>query len=102
MASKERVHVNFFSPSTENMKTEVGIAVTVLILWFALSYGIPILIWLAGVMNNSPLGESWFTNRRFLGFPLHYWLIAQGCTVGYVLLCKLYCVLWDARITTRH
>ncbi|MGC8141308.1 sodium/substrate symporter small subunit, partial [Salmonella enterica] len=34
-------------------------------------------------------------------FPLHYWLIAQGCTIGYILLCKLYCVLWDKRFTRR-
>ncbi len=101
MAPKERVKVNFFSPSTENMKREVGIASTILVVWGLLSYGIPLLIWVAGLGDPSGLGESFITRARFLGFPLHYWLIAQGCTIGYILLCKLYCVLWDVRITNK-
>ena len=32
---------------------------------------------------------------RLFGFPFHYWLVAQGCTIGFVLLCKLYCTLWE-------
>lgn len=95
--SGNRVEVNFFSPSTANMKKEVSIAVTVLIFWFGLSYGIPLTIWLAGL--GTPYGSSFLTETRFLGFPLHYWLIAQGCTIGYILLCKLYCMLWDRKIT---
>ncbi len=97
MALKERVDVNFFRPSTESMRREVGIASTILVLWALLSYGLPLLIWVAGL--DDPLGRSVLTETPFLGFPLHYWLIAQGCTIGYVLLCKLYCVLWDRRIT---
>ncbi len=80
------------------MKAETGVATTIIILWAALSYGIPTLIWLAGLANNSPLGASVFTEARWLGFPLHYWLIAQGCTFGYILLCKLYCHLWDKKL----
>ncbi|BCR04159.1 hypothetical protein DESUT3_12280 [Desulfuromonas versatilis] len=101
MARKERVKVNFFNPSTPNMKREVGIASTILIIWALLSYGIPLVIWLAGLGDASGLGESFITRTRFLGFPLHYWLIAQGCTIGYILLCKLYCVLWDTRIPNK-
>ena len=97
MAAKERVNVNFFKPSTASMRKEVGVAGTVLLIWAGLSFGIPILIWLAGL--GDPLGASFLTKARFLGFPLHYWLIAQGCTIGYVLLCKLYCFLWDRRIS---
>lgn len=99
MSVKGKVSVNFFSPSTLSMHKEVSVAKTILLLWAALSFGIPVLIWLSGAINGSPLGESWFTRTRFLGFPLHYWLIAQGCTIGYVLLCKFYCVLWDYRIS---
>lgn len=99
MATSERVRVNFFNPSTENMKKEVGIATTILAIWALLSFGIPTLIFLAGLGDPTGLGESFLTRARFLGFPLHYWLIAQGCTIGYVLLCKLYCVLWNKRIT---
>lgn len=99
MAARERVQVNFFKPSTDSMKAEAGIATTVIIGWFLLSYGIPLLVKLAGMGDPTGLGESFFTNTRFLGFPLHYWLLAQGCTVGYILLCKLYCVLWDTKIS---
>lgn len=99
MATSERVQVNFFRPSTANMKKEVGIATAILVIWALLSFGIPALIFLAGLGDHTGLGESFLTRARFLGFPLHYWLIAQGCTIGYILLCKLYCVLWDKRTT---
>ena len=99
MATRKRVEVNFFKPSTPGMKAEVGIAATIIAIWAALSYGIPILIYLAGLGDPTGMGASFFTRARFLGFPLHYWLIAQGCTIGYVLLCKLYCALWEKRIT---
>ena len=49
-------------------------------------------------VSDSKRQFQFITEARFLGFPLHYWLIAQGCTIGYVLLCKLYCILWDARV----
>ncbi len=99
MPTRERVDVNFFRPLPGNMKAEVRIARTVLIGWALLSYGIPVVIYLAGLGDPSGFGESFITRTRFLGFPLHYWLIAQGCTIGYVLLCKLYCVMWDKKIT---
>jgi putative solute:sodium symporter small subunit len=97
MAKRQRVHVNFFAPSSDGIKAETSVAKTIILLWFLLSYGIPVLIWLAGLPDPNGLGESFITNTRFLGFPLHYWLLAQGCTLGYILLCKLYCVLWDAK-----
>jgi len=75
MAPPTRLQVNFFKPSTPGMKKEVGIASTILVIWALLSFGIPALIYLA--------------------------VIAQGCTIGYIVLCKLYCVLWDKRITRR-
>ncbi|PLX82526.1 MAG: hypothetical protein C0617_13930 [Desulfuromonas sp.] len=99
MAANDRVYVNFFKPSSQSMKAEVGVASTVIIILFLLSYGIPIVIWLAGLGDPEGLGQSFITETRFLGFPLHYWLVAQGCTIGYVLLCKLYCILWDRKIT---
>ncbi|MEJ2690485.1 MAG: DUF4212 domain-containing protein [Deltaproteobacteria bacterium] len=101
MPKKERVRVNFFRATTPSMKAEVGVASSVLLLWACLSFGIPLLIWLAGLGDPSGLGESFITDARFLGFPLHYWLIAQGCTIGYVLLCKLYCVLWEKKVAKR-
>ena len=99
MSPLKRVHVNFFRPSTPGMKKEVGIAATILVVWGLLSFGLPLLIWLMGLSDATGMGRSFLTETRFLGFPLHYWLIAQGCTIGYVLLCKLYCVLWDSRFS---
>ncbi|WP_429885871.1 DUF4212 domain-containing protein [Geoalkalibacter halelectricus] len=99
MTDKSRVSVNLFAPSTKNMKAEVSIAATILIIWALLSFGLPLLIWIAGLGDPEGLGRSFITEARFLGFPLHYWLIAQGCTIGYVLLCKLYCILWDKKVT---
>lgn len=101
MVPPNRLQVNFFKPSTIGMKKEVGIATTILLLWALLSFGLPLLIYLAGLGDATGLGESFLTRGRFLGFPLHYWLIAQGCTIGYVLLCKLYCALWEQRIGRR-
>ncbi|MEJ2202247.1 MAG: DUF4212 domain-containing protein [Desulfuromonadaceae bacterium] len=99
MSDKDHVNVNFFRPSTPNMKAEVKITQTILLLWALLSFGIPTLIFLAGLGDPAGLGESFLTRTRFLGFPLHYWLLAQGCTIGYVLLCKLYCNLWRKKVT---
>lgn len=101
MAPPNRLQVNFFKPSTAGMKKEVGIAATILLLWALLSFGLPTLIFLVGLGDATGLGESFLTRSRFLGFPLHYWLIAQGCTLGYILLCKLYCFLWEKRISRR-
>jgi len=98
MPGRERITVNFFKPSSESMKREVAISRTVLLLWLMLSFGIPLAIWVAG---RDELGTSWFTETRIFGFPLHYWLLAQGCTFGFVALCKLYCMLWD-RNSARH
>ena len=98
MVSRERVRINFFRPATAGMKAELGIIWTVLLIWGLLSFGLPTLIYIAGLGDPTGNGESFLTHARFIGFPLHYWLIAQGCTIGYVLLCKLYCVLWDKRI----
>ena len=101
MTDKERIQVNFFRPTAGSMRKEVGIAGTILVIWALLSFGIPTLIFVAGLGDPSGLGASFLTRARLLGFPLHYWLIAQGCTIGYILLCKLYCTLWDRRITRR-
>ena len=102
MAEQDRVDVNFFAPSTASMRAEVSVVWIVLLCWAFLSFGIPTLIWLAGLGDPNGFGESFITQTRFLGFPLHYWLIAQGCTIGYILLCKLYCLLWDGKVVHRH
>jgi hypothetical protein len=49
MAKGDGLQVNFFRPSTKNMKAETGIARTIILAWLLLSYGIPLVIWLAGL-----------------------------------------------------
>lgn len=95
------VEINIFRPGSERMAREVHIARTVLLCWALLSFGLPLLIWLAGLGDPDGLGRSFLTEARFLGFPLHYWLIGQGCTLGYIGLCKLYCSLWTRRMPRR-
>jgi len=102
MSSPKRVNINFFAPATDSMKAEVAVTRSVLLCWVLLSFGIPTLIWVAGLGDPNGLGESFLTQARFLGFPLHYWLVAQGCTLGFILLCKLYCVLWDRKVIRHH
>jgi putative solute:sodium symporter small subunit len=102
MDAPKRVEINFFAPTTDRMKAEVSVARNIIILWLVLSFGVPLTIWLAGIFDVSGFGESFITRARFLGFPLHYWLIAQGCTLGYILLCKLYCLLWDRKVIPHH
>jgi len=84
------------------MKSELTVIKTVLLFWMLLSFGLPLFIWLAGMGDPNGLGESFLTRARFLGFPLHYWMLAQGCTIGYILLCKLYCILWDNQTSPRN
>ncbi|PLX96793.1 MAG: hypothetical protein C0621_01275 [Desulfuromonas sp.] len=93
-----RLNIHFFKPFGESMRQEVAVARIVLGGWVFLSFGVPLLIFLFGLGDPSGLGASFLTRSRFLGFPLHYWLLAQGCTFGYVILCKLYCDLWDRRL----
>ena len=94
MSRPELVPISFFAPATESMRQEVRVARLVLTLWALLAFGLPLGIWLAGRQDPAGLGASFLTQARFLGFPLHYWLIAQGGTVGFVLLCKLHDLLW--------
>lgn len=102
MTARQRVTVNFFRPVHRNMRNETAVIKTILLFWAFLSFGVPLIIWLAGLGDPQGLGESFFTRWRFLGFPLHYWLVAQGCTIGYVLLCKLYCLLWERRVAQQR
>lgn len=82
-------------PQGAAMRREVSLIRTILLLWALLSFGLPLLVWLTGLGDPQGLGRSQLTELRLFGFPAHYWLLAQGCTGGFVLLCKLYCLWWD-------
>jgi putative solute:sodium symporter small subunit len=87
----ERVTINLFRPEGERLCQEVAVIHIVLVLWALIAFGLPLFIWLCGLGDPQGFGASWLTQMRvFGGFPLHYWLIAQGGTIAFVLLCKLY------------
>lgn len=90
----ERVTINLFRPEGERLRREVAVIRIVLLLWALIAFGFPLFVWLCGLGDPQGFGASWLTRTRLFGnFPLHYWLIAQGATIGFVLLCKLYTVL---------
>ncbi|MBE0503726.1 MAG: DUF4212 domain-containing protein [Desulfuromonadales bacterium] len=87
----ERVTINLFRPEGERLRQEVAVIRIVLVLWALIAFGLPLFIWLCGLGDPQGFGASWLTRTRiFGGFPLHYWLVAQGGTIAFVLLCKLY------------
>lgn len=90
----DRVTINIFRPEGERLCREIGVIRIILLLWALIAFGLPLLIWLFGLGDPQGFGASWLTRTRIFGsFPLHYWLIAQGATIGFVLLCKLYTLL---------
>lgn len=89
-----RVVINLFRPAGVRLRTEVKVIRIVLLLWALIAFGLPLLIWLFGLGDPQGFGASWLTRTRIFGnFPLHYWLIAQGATLAFVGLCKLYTFL---------
>lgn len=97
--SQSRVVINFFSPHGEILRREVNVIRLTLLCWAIISFGLPLVVWLAGLGDPNGLGESWLTrNRMLFGFPMHYWLIAQGATFGYLALCRVYCTLRRQRL----
>ena len=87
----ERATINLFRPEGDRLRQEVTVIHIVLLLWALIAFGLPLFIWLCGLGDPQGFGASWLTRTRiFGGFPLHYWLIAQGATIAFVLLCKLY------------
>lgn len=95
---RDRIEITFFSSNHEQLRREVGVIRIVLGLWLLIAFGLPLLIWLFGLSDPSGNGASWLTRDHTLfDFPLHYWLIAQGATLGFVGLCRLYGLLRDRR-----
>lgn len=87
----ERVTINLFRPVGERLRREVAVIRIVLLLWALIAFGLPLFVWLCGLGDPQGFGASWLTRTRIFGnFPLHYWLLAQGATLAFVLLCKLY------------
>ncbi|WP_022849876.1 DUF4212 domain-containing protein [Limisalsivibrio acetivorans] len=99
MAEKEKIlDVSFFSPKRAHVKAEVKAATIVIVLWAFVWMTTPFLIKLTG--DERGIGP--LTEASFLGFPLHYWLVAQGTTIGFVLLCGLFVILFNKFTKAAH
>ncbi len=92
MGEKQMLDINFFNPQHEKVKAEAKAAKIIIVLWFCATFLTPIIIWITGGPDGS---QSFLCKIKFLGFPFHYWLVAQGSTIGYVVLCWLFVKLWN-------
>ncbi len=92
MREKQMIDINFFNPQHEKVKGEVKAAKIIIILWACATFLTPLIIALTGGPDGS---QSFLCKIKFLGFPFHYWLVAQGSTIGYVVLCWLFVKLWN-------
>jgi putative solute:sodium symporter small subunit len=93
MAEKEKLlDVSFFNPKRAHVKAEVKAASIILVLWALVWMTTPVLIAIFG--DEKGMG-TFLTDSTFLGFPLNYWLVAQGSTIGFVLLCGLFVILFN-------
>ena len=95
MEKEKMIDISFFNPHREHVKAEVKAARTVIILWFFCTFLTPILIALTGGPDGT---QSFLCKFKILGFPAHYWLVAQGSTIGYILLCALFVKLWNSLV----
>ena len=77
----DRVTINFFRPEGERLRREVAVIRIVLLLWALIAFGLPLFVWLCGL--GDPLVGT-------VNMHAPKWLLAQGATLGFVLLCKLY------------
>jgi len=92
MTEKEKIlDISFFNPKRAHVKAEVKAASIIIVLWAIIWMTTPILLKLTGdAQGIGPL-----TKATIMGFPMHYWLVAQGTTMGFVLLCLFFVFLWN-------
>ena len=88
--------VNLLRPSGRYFKGVARLIFLVLVLWFLLIFGFQFLLVL---IQRDPLGSSWLTDARFLGFPFHYWFTGQFAILGFLLLCLLFNRRYDQLIS---
>ncbi len=89
--------VNLLRPRGPHLKGMSRIIFLVVGLWALLVFGFQILLVL---VQHDPMGSSFLTDNRFLGFPFHYWFTGQFTILGFLLLCLLFNRLYD-RLTIR-
>ena len=89
--------VNLLRPRGRYFRGVARIIFLVLFLWFLLVFGFQFLLVL---IQRDPLGSSWLTDARFLGFPFHYWFTGQFAILAFILLCILFNRSYDRLIST--
>ena len=90
--------VNLVRPQGRYLKGMSRIIFLVVGLWLLLVFGFQILL---VIIQRDPLGASFLTDSRFLGFPFHYWYTGQFTILGFLLLCLLFNRLYD-RLTDHN
>ena len=88
--------VNLLRPRGRYFKGVARLISVVLALWFLLVFGFQFLLVL---IQRDPLGSSWLTDARFLGFPFHYWFTGQFAILAFLLLCLLFNRRYDQLIS---
>ena len=87
--------VNLLCPQGRYLKSVRRIIFTVVGLWALMVFGFQILLFL---VQRDPMGSSFLTDARFLGFPFHYWFTGQFSIIGFLLLCLWFNRLFDRLI----
>ena len=84
--------VNLLRPRGHYFKTLRRVIFTIVGLWALMVFGFQILLF---VVQRDPMGSSFLTDARFLGFPFHYWFTGQFAIIGFLLLCVWFNRLYD-------
>ncbi len=92
MAKEKIIDISFFNPKREKVQAEAKAAKIIIILWAIATFLTPLIIAITGGPDGT---QSFLCKIKFIGFPFHYWLVAQGSTIGYVVLCWLFVKLWN-------
>ena len=79
-------------PAAATSRQSAGIIFLIVGLWALMVFGFQILLFL---VQRDPVGSSFLTDARFLGFPFHYWFTGQFSIIGFLLLCIWFNRLFD-------
>lgn len=102
------ININFFKPVGEFMTKDVAMTKIILAVWFVAVYGFLFLLVMVADPNDTVqvtlstgevvtqvTGKSFLTEMRFLGFPFHYFYMAEFCIALFIAQCWWYCKFSD-------
>ena len=75
---------------SEYWKTATRITLSLLVVWFVVSYGF-------GILLVEPLNELHLFGQpiQLFGFPIGFWFAHQGSIFVFIVLILVYCILMD-------